>query len=40
MVSEKIKASPVIKHLMAEKKVKISNGYYDLDDGKVTILED
>lgn len=39
MVSEKIKNSEIIVHFMKEKRVKIVKGYYDLDDGTVTIME-
>ena len=39
MVSEKIKSSQIIGHFVNEKKVKIVKGYYDLDDGTVTITE-
>jgi carbonic anhydrase len=39
MVSEKIKNSEIIGHFMKEKRVKVVKGYYDLDDGIVTIME-
>ena len=39
MVSEKIQKSEIIGHFMKDKRVKIVKGYYDLDDGTVTIME-
>jgi len=33
------KQSPVIKHLIAEGKVKVVAAKYDLDDGKVSLLK-
>lgn len=39
MVSEKIKNSEIIGHFVKEKRVKVVKGYYDLDDGTVTIIE-
>jgi carbonic anhydrase len=33
------KASPVLAGLIKEKKLKIVAGYYDLESGKVTLLE-
>ena len=39
MVSEQIKSSDIIGHFMKEQRVKVVKGYYDLDDGTVTIME-
>jgi carbonic anhydrase len=39
MVSEKIKSSEIVGHFTKEKRVKVVKGYYDLDDGTVTIME-
>ncbi|MEG4021399.1 carbonic anhydrase [Microcoleus sp. S13C4] len=36
--AKKLKASPVISKLIAENKLKVVGGYYDLDTGRVTIL--
>ena len=33
------KNSKVLKHLVAEKKLKIVSAKYDLDDGKVTLFQ-
>lgn len=38
--ANKLKASPVISKLIAENKLKVVGGYYDLDTGKVTILSE
>lgn len=38
--AKKLKASPVISKLIAENKLKVVGGYYDLDTGKVTILSE
>jgi carbonic anhydrase len=38
LVAERIRDSEVIAHFMKEKRLKIVKAYYDLDDGKVTIL--
>jgi carbonic anhydrase len=40
VVADKIKGSEIIQHLVKEKGVKIVKAYYDIDDGKVTILEE
>jgi carbonic anhydrase len=34
-----VRRSPVIKHLVKEAKVKIVMAKYDLDDGKVSLLD-
>ncbi len=34
-----VKQSPVMKKLVGERKVKIVAATYDLDDGKVTLME-
>ncbi|MEG4849842.1 carbonic anhydrase [Microcoleus sp. B5-D4] len=36
--AQRLKASPVISKLIAENKLKVVGGYYDLDTGKVNIL--
>ncbi|MEG4045035.1 carbonic anhydrase [Microcoleus sp. Pol17_C1] len=38
--ANKLKASPVISKLIAENKLKVVGGYYDLDTGRVTILSE
>ncbi|MBD1830067.1 carbonic anhydrase [Microcoleus vaginatus GB1-A2] len=38
--ANKLKASPVISKLIAENKLKVVGGYYDLDTGTVTILSE
>ncbi|MEG4963105.1 MULTISPECIES: carbonic anhydrase [unclassified Microcoleus] len=38
--AKRLKASPVISKLIAENKLKVVGGYYDLDTGKVTILSE
>jgi carbonic anhydrase len=38
LVADRIRDSEVITHFMKEKRLKIVKAYYDLDDGKVTIL--
>ncbi|MEG4009085.1 carbonic anhydrase [Microcoleus sp. Pol11C1] len=40
MQANKLKASPVISKLIAENKLKVVGGYYDLDTGRVTILSE
>lgn len=39
LTAEQLKKSPVISKLIAEKKIKVVGGYYDLESGKVTFLE-
>ncbi|MEG4112320.1 MULTISPECIES: carbonic anhydrase [unclassified Microcoleus] len=38
--AKRLKASPVISKLIAENKLKVVGGYYDLDTGRVTILSE
>ena len=38
--ASRLKASPVISKLIAENKLKVVGGYYDLDTGRVTILSE
>lgn len=38
--AKRLKESPVISKLIAENKLKVVGGYYDLDTGRVTILSD
>ncbi len=38
--ASRLKASPVISKLIAENKLKVVGGYYDLDTGRVTIISE
>ncbi|MEG3989154.1 carbonic anhydrase [Microcoleus sp. S28C3] len=38
--AKRLKASPIISKLIAENKLKVVGGYYDLDTGRVTILSE